>query len=341
MTDDSAPVFAGFWRRFFAFFIDGLILGLPGILLGSLLFDLLSGLQGPTRLIGLGVGVLYFGLLSSSVGGSATLGMRMLGMRVVTTGGRPLDLVRSLWRAFVLQLPISLNGLNLQVDDTRLAIAYGLLAITCVFGVTLAQIILLIFNRPSRRLVHDLLSGSVVVLTGVTSVPKTKSWAPAVAFGVILLAGAGAGFLSFSGPGIWSAWLPRATVENLANMTDTQTAVMALPEVIEVGVQDATNTWADSDGSRTTRTLVITARLKTWPKDEQAEVARIAQAALKAHPLEPGQGMRVVLSQGYDIGIARGSRSSSHPYPAEPAAEPAPPAEPAPAAAPAAPATPA
>jgi len=71
-TTDLAPVrhLAGFWRRFFAFVIDGLILGLIGVVLAIPFFDLRSDL-GPTgRLVGFFMGLIYFAIPESVAGGS-------------------------------------------------------------------------------------------------------------------------------------------------------------------------------------------------------------------------------------------------------------------------------
>ena len=73
MTDAVKPVWAGFWRRVGAFIVDSIVLGVCGFAVGTPMFDQLAAMEGPTRLIGLAVGVAYFGLLSSGLFGSATL----------------------------------------------------------------------------------------------------------------------------------------------------------------------------------------------------------------------------------------------------------------------------
>jgi uncharacterized RDD family membrane protein YckC len=304
MTEDARPVWVGFWRRVLAFFLDSLVLGLAGLAVGTVLFDVLAPLAGPTRLIGLPVGLAYFGYLSSRAGGSATVGMRMLGAEVVSAGGRPIGLLRSLWRALVLQLPLSLNGALVRIDDPDWAAAFTVLASTCVFGVGLAQIILLLFNHPSRRLVHDLLSGAAVVRKGAGAVPKTRSRAPAVAFAVVLLALGGSAVL---------AYYP---FEKPAGAGEAPNAVLALPEVIEAGTQDSTmRVYSPEDGTTTTtHSLIVTARLDRWPEDKDKELARVGDAALKTWRLEPGQKLRVVLKYGYDIGIASGWRTYDREY---------------------------
>lgn len=320
----TTTAWAGFWRRVLAFVIDGILLGVAGYAAGSLFHDTLSAMDGPTRLIGLAAGLLYFGILSSGAGGSRTPGMRLMGLKVVAVGGRPLGLPASLWRALVLQAPLMLNGTFVQIDDPVWAYVYSTVAIVLVFGVTLAQIILLLFNLPSRRLAHDLLSGSAVVRTTATDVPGVTSrratWAAAIVVLLVLAAQLG---LTVSGLDL--------TPKSFNPLFKAQAAVATLPGVMSVSVQDNTTTVWGGSKPEATRTLIVTARVRAWPKDETAFVRRVGETVTGAYRLAPGQGIRVVLTNGFDIGIAQGWRSSSTPY--EPAPPPKPPAPTAPAAA--------
>jgi len=305
MEENAKTVWTGFWRRVGGFLIDGLLLGLVGYGVGSLMFDTLAALEGPTRLIGLAVGLAYFGLLSSGMGGSRTLGMRVTGVKVVALDGRPLGLLASLWRALILQAPLMLNGMMLELKDPLWATIYGVAAATLVFGVGLAQIILLLFNRPSRRLVHDLLSGAVVVRAEVVQPPAVKSRGAIVA--TLAMVGLTAGAVQLSGH-----FVPKGLRTTIDSLTAPQDAVAALPEILNAGVQDNTNTFFGSGGSReTTRTLIVTAKMRVWPKDQTAAVERIGRVTTSAYRLAPGQKVRVILTYGYDIGIASGSRSYS------------------------------
>jgi uncharacterized RDD family membrane protein YckC len=305
MEENAKTVWTGFWRRVGGFLIDGLLLGLVGYGVGSLMFDTLAALEGPTRLIGLAVGLAYFGLLSSGMGGSRTLGMRVTGVKVVALNGRPLGLLSSLWRALILQAPLMLNGMMLDLKDPLWVTIYGVAAATLVFGVGLAQIILLLFNRPSRRLVHDLLSGAVVVRAEVVQPPAVKSRGAIVA--TLAMVGLTAVAVQLSGH-----FVPKGLRTTIDSLTAPQDAVAALPDVLNAGVQDNTNTFFGSGGAReTTRTLIVTAKMRVWPKDQAAAVDQIGRTATSAYRLAPGQKVRVVLTYGYDIGIASGSRSYS------------------------------
>lgn len=317
MDDKTTAVGAGFWRRLLAFFIDSLLLGLLGFGAGYLAYDLLASLTGPTRLIGLAVSLLYFGHLSSGPGGGRTLGMRVMGLKVVSMGGRPLGLVTAFWRALWLQAPIMLNGMYVEINDPTLGLIVGVALITLVFGVGLAQIILLLFNRPSRRLVHDLLSGAIVVRNDARDV-RARSSRTAVTIAVLTILLAAGGGLAMAKFG--SRFMPRVVTDLLP----AQAAVASIPGVMSATVQDNTTTVHGTGGSRTTRTLVVTARVAAWPRDKAAMMDQIGAAAVGAYRLKPGQRVRVVLTRGYDIGIASAWRSESDDYlpkaPAPPAA---------------------
>lgn len=320
MDDKATAVGAGFWRRLLAFIIDGLLLGLLGFGAGLLAYDFLAALEGPTRLIGLAVGLLYFGFLSSGAGGGRTLGMRVMGLKVVSMNGRPLGLITALWRALWLEAPIALNGAFFEITDPTLGLIVGVTLITLVFGVSLAQIILLLFNRPSRRLVHDLLSGAIVVRKDAQDVrARSSRTAVTVAVLVILLAAAGA----LAAAKLGSRLLPQV----ISDLLPAQAAVANLPGVMSARVQDSTTTVYGSGGAQTTRTLIVTARVAAWPQDKAAMMDRIGAAAVGAYRLKPGQRVRVVLTRGYDIGIASAWRSDSDDYLPKAPVVPAPPAK--------------
>lgn len=70
----------GFWRRFVAFFLDSMLVGIITDLVSS-------GLHGPTQgAVGLILSGLYWTLFIG--GGGQTLGMRLLGLRVIPSDGR-------------------------------------------------------------------------------------------------------------------------------------------------------------------------------------------------------------------------------------------------------------
>jgi len=150
---NGAPRFAGFWLRALALLVDLLVLGF-GVWLARLLagqafeevlsrtvldakgetFARYSALHALARdFLGLGVPFVYFTLLEG-VGG-ATLGKRILGLRVRGPEGLPIGLIRAALR-------------NLAKP----------LSFACCFG----GLLLAAFSARKRAL-HDWIAGSVVV----------------------------------------------------------------------------------------------------------------------------------------------------------------------------------
>jgi uncharacterized RDD family membrane protein YckC len=302
----ETPVAAGFWPRVGAFVVDALLIGIVGVLPGMLAFDAFAQMGEWARLVGLAIGTLYFGLLSGPLGGGQTLGQRLLKLRVTLLDGGPLPLGRALLRAFILMAPMVANGFSMRASGpSGVTFAAGVIAATLVFGVNLAQLYLLIFNRPSRRLVHDLLTGTAVVRVGSAApVAATRPLHAYVAGGIVaaivaVMYAAGAYGLT-------------QTRGLFAELRPPLAAVEALPEVASATVLQSTTTLSTlSAGTRTTHALVVTARITTWPKDLNAEVRRIGETTLRAYRQPPGQTLVVTLRYGFDLGIGSGWRGYS------------------------------
>ncbi|AGA29019.1 RDD family protein [Singulisphaera acidiphila] len=133
--------YAGFWRRFAAFFLDSIIVGFANNLVGFTLGFVLA-LAGVSmtviQITGFLVGILisiryYVGMTSSSK--QATWGKRAMGIKVVDLNGRRL----SFGKAFVREFAKVLSGL-------LLLIGYIMAAFT-----------------ERKQGLHDLIAGTLVV----------------------------------------------------------------------------------------------------------------------------------------------------------------------------------
>lgn len=302
-TAEQAPgtAHAGLWRRLAALALDVLLLGTVGAAIGALAFDALAALGPWGRLLGVALAWPYFGLLNSRLGGGRTLGKRLLGLRTVGVDGQALSPGRGLLRALVVIVPWFLNNAITDPELLRHLPLVVLLSLL-VFGGSLALAYLLLFNRPSRRSLHDLLAGSVVLHGG-----GAGGTAPAAALsrrhrGVLLAVAFGCGALpvlmaSRSDEGAW------------ATLSTLQASAASVPGVRQVGVSQG---WTAVMGQASTRTTYLA--LQAWstgPLPDDALVDRLVARLLASHPEALAQVDQVVVTvmHGYDIGIASSWRT--------------------------------
>lgn len=171
-TMDQVPSIASVWRRIGGFVVDSILLGILGQIIGLSLFGFSLAFQlGPyARFIGWACILLYFGILNSAVGKGQTLGKRLLKTAVRGQDGNPISVPRSFARAFVLSLPLILNGWGLPIlQSSRLVNAF---VAFLLFGLGSALIYTMIFNRRARQGIHDLLCKTWVVK--LASAPISK-----------------------------------------------------------------------------------------------------------------------------------------------------------------------
>jgi len=296
-------------RRAGAFVIDGLILGAATAAIGFAAFGPLSASPLLGRAIGFVIGAAYFGVLSGRLGGGATVGMRILGLRVVSAKSGPVATGVSFGRAALLVAPISLNGAFFNLDANPLVMGVaGVLLMMLVFGVSLAQVYLLLFCRRTGRLLHDIVFQTAVVRAGAEVADLAPVGRSAkIAGGIVVASGVVTAGLAAAAP----AFLP----SSLRGLTPPMQAVRALPEVVTAGVMDQTQTWVSAGGSRrTVHSLKVTARLRRLPKDPQAEIDRIGALATSTYRLSPGQIVRVELVQGFEMGFSSMSTTRAGDY---------------------------
>lgn len=106
-------VYAGFWKRYAAYVIDGLIVGVIGAIIGGIVGAVLGGMlaagragtgaavavQVVVQLLSLGLGAAYYaGFHASSA--QATPGKQLIGIKVVRGDGEQITLARGIGRYF-------------------------------------------------------------------------------------------------------------------------------------------------------------------------------------------------------------------------------------------------
>lgn len=308
MSMGSAPAgaqIAGFWRRLFAAFVDSLILGVPALFVGYLLFDQLSELGQNGRAIGAVISLAYFGILNSSVGGGQTLGKRMLGVRVVGASGEPIGLPRAVIRTVILLLPFYLNGFDMSAFAGLVAPAESMLpavvAMVLVFGFGLAMIYLYIFNRKTRQSLHDLFVETYVVRANEGGAVDVRVWPVHVAIALALITG---GFVLPAYVGTIAKSV--ATDDEFAAMEAIQKDVMVLPYIRSVSVQQTRAAFISSKTNTSTTFLDVEVSLKKRTSNADPMMKEIAGVVLKRAPdLLGNEQLRIGVAAGFDIGIAR------------------------------------
>lgn len=285
---------AGFWRRIGAFAIDGLILGVAGLIVGGMLFEPFARLGIYGRLLGFVIALGYFGFFNSNFLGGQTPGKKMLGLRVVNAQGQLISLPRSLARSAVLGVPFFLNNLPINMEMATSWVAYLLSLI--VFGAGLSIVYLYVFNRRTRQSLHDLAVGSYVVRIAPEelSKPVLAVWQGHwVVVGLLVV-------LSLGGPAVGSVLMKG---QLLADVWPVYQAVSVQPHVTHALIGKNT-VWANGSKSHY---LSASLRLDQSRVDDQDYAQSLARVMAKNFPAYTSEDAVVVeLVYGYDIGIASG-----------------------------------
>jgi uncharacterized RDD family membrane protein YckC len=289
----TAPI-AGFWRRTEAFLVDSIVLAVVGWLVGIAEYDELVSIGGAALLIGAAITLVYFTLFDSVLAPSP--GKRLRGLRIVDARGAGLSLPRAALRCLVLQLPWFANGAPLPATVADAAWALGMQWIV-VLGWGGALVYLFLFDRTTRRSLHDLATGTFVVEAGKGTLEPAVHGTPrlhlTVAAGWILLV--------VGSTLVWGPGLPglRPDPEILARLESAERAVDALPSVVDSSV-----TRFDAASGRST-TYTAQAFVHDPPADVEA-LARQVVAAARSVGIDCGPDDRfaVVVARGFSLGIA-------------------------------------
>lgn len=287
------PAFAGFWRRLFAYVIDGLAVGLVGGILGLLLDDVLSGMGGYERLIGFAIALAFAGLLNSRLTGGRTPGKHLMGIRVADLQGEPLSVPRAMARQVVFSLPFFLNGAPFSADV--LFSPLGALISLLIFGGLFAVFYLYVFNRKTRRSLHDLAVGSCVLRAGPSAGAPSV---PALWRGHVVVVGLVC-VLAVAAPYVAQRF---ASNTFFAPLLSVQNALQAQPGVMSAEVK--TNVGGDSSY------VVVVLKIDSPQVKDQARADAVAQLVLDRYPeARDKDQILVTFVHGYDMVIASGSTS--------------------------------
>jgi uncharacterized RDD family membrane protein YckC len=274
-------VFAGFWRRLFAFVVDILLVSIPGFLLGHFFYGFFSRDPRSGPLIGFVITIPYFAFLGSSAGGGQTVGQLWTGIEIVDAEGRNLSLGKSLLRYTVLLVPLFFTGMLPGWFEWLTPLA------------VLAIIYLYVCNTPTRQSLHDLATRSFVVEEpGIGTVEPRPVWPGhwliIGLLGVIFLVAAV--LLNRTGP-LQELLTLRKALQDSGQFWDVSIAVQ--------------NNYRDN-----TTYLRVAVSCKDKPANYEEAGARIVSMVERSDP-EAGQNdfITVDFKEGFQVGLARFSKS--------------------------------
>ncbi len=283
---------SGFWRRFFAFLIDGLVLAIPGWLLGVVFYDQLVRMGQAGRLIGFTIALCYFAILNSSIGHGQTVGKRLQKIRVVDLQGETIPLKRSILRYLLLWLPFFCNGLNVGSGSLWLAIPLALI----LFGLGGGIVYLFVFNRRDRRSLHDLWARTMVVATAPPGKPHLRPvWRGHFAILAVILVG-----ITVTA----ATMIPRLLQQQpIAEMLTLQQSLAEEADVHAVALQTGLNPF----GENATQWLSVNVVLADPDLDLEEAAQKYARLVLTRYPQADAKDLLLVnVTLGFDIGISSG-----------------------------------
>lgn len=301
--DAGGAAAAGLRRRTAAFAIDGIVLGLIGTAVIALGFEWLARIGAWGRLIGFAFGSLYFTLMEGVNGRCQTFGKQALKIKVVrvTPGGFvPLSPIQAWARYAIIAVPFVLGGIGFM-DVPVMLQGTSWLAIAnseVVFLWGTAIVYLLVFNRPSRRSLHDMAVSAAVVPVEAHASPQAPvrrvHWIAISVIGTLLVVG-----------GLVAQHRVKAA---LADLWGIQKAVADVPGVRQSSVSSLHRAGAASPLDKQT---IITAVVGTPALQTEAGGLAIARAAFTATPtLANRDAVTVVIVRGVDLGIATWRRQT-------------------------------
>ncbi len=300
-TASFKPNLSGFWRRVLAFFIDSILLGILGAVLGYFFFDQFAKLGQSGRLIGCVIAILYFGLLNSSIGQGQTVGKRLMKIKVVNEAdGNLISLPKSAWRYLVLCLPLLCNGLVLPFDNHLLMFLLTLI----VFGMGGMLFYLYIFNRRTRQSIHDLAAKTLVV----QNIEGGRPYQPGVWKGHYVVAISLVALIVGGGLFGVSALTKTGTFPEMLTL---QQELMAKPDIQAASVVSGTT--YNSEGQTTHTAVTVVVSDKQMMSEEVA--GDIVSSTFSFCPSSKSKNLlKVTITYGYDIGISTGWKNSNFVY---------------------------
>ena len=298
IESNSDYLYSGFWRRVIAYFTDSILIGTLGLLIGFSFIDYFLSIGQTGRFFGLAVYLGYFGILNSKIGNGQTLGKRWLDIKVVDGRGVPLDPLKSLGRQTIIALPIFSNGLNLGPASNSLIVGWLLsISIFVIGGLTFY---LLVFNRATRRCLHDYVCDSHVVKVAPdkNTIKESALWKGHFAiFGSIVV-------IAIAVASWFGVWVTKNF--DLTQVTALYEKLSEQDNISVAGVNLNRQT-RHSNGQTMERTILAITAYSPHPlKSKERYVMDVVKILLEEEePLPESDVITVHIGWGFDLGIAK------------------------------------
>ena len=290
----------GFWRRLAALFVDTIILGLLGFLLGLAFESTFVEMGQWGRIVGFIVSLAYFGLMNSTLFNGQTLGKKLLQIRVVDVSNNSISLIKSLIRYVILGTPFFLNALQFTGDNLPTFLIYPIYIV--VFGGLLAIPYLYCFNTMTRQSLHDLIVGSYVVNADAEKQETGAIWKghPYIV-GLLLL-------IAASIPFVYGTLQKDEAFEEIVASKELETARKTIKE--SPAVRDAYvkvigfTGFGETGEAERSNFMSASVFLRQDEIHNETMAKEFAKVVLATYPdAKPNSQTVLLMSYGYDIGI--------------------------------------
>lgn len=304
-TATAFPLLASRRRRFIAFLVDYIVLGVACWGVAMAATDTLVAMGDWGRLFGFVLFVCYFAVFDSRLDsrldgrgsrlpGGGSLGKRLLGVRVVAVDGEALSPLRAAARAALVALPFALNGLFFDLPSSSGALLLWSLLSIGLFGVLFGLLYMFFFNCRTRQGLHDWAVNALVVREEHAGVPDLAPvWRPHLAVVAMLMVTAGG--LPLIAQKVVRAYAGEDEI--LGSIGEVRMEVLQHEGVIDAQVS-LLNPGSES------ASLNIDVNVATSPLGRRAYAERIAQGVrARMTELPPDYPVRIGLNRVWTTGL--------------------------------------
>lgn len=283
-----------FFKRLLALLIDSAILGIVGSLSGFFLEDFYASLGQYGTLLGSVIVMAYFSIFHSAIGQGQTFGKRAIGAKVIDLQGRYLSFDKSLLRSAILVLPT----MNLELFSG----GGGMMVVIVLLMLLIFSCIYLCLVNLSRRSLHDILVGSIVVKKQMEAieVEEASDRTPRKLIPIAIVAAV------LIGLAIYQSLSQNA----LAQLMAAKRRIEEQPGVLVVNEVKSGTTTYFATGKPTTAATFVSLKVRIDDKEEASNLNSkyfndFYKIVLEEVPdARSVDGVVITLYYGYNIGIA-------------------------------------